>query len=330
MRGVTLFSAQWQDLSLEAFCNVARGAGYDGVELCCGPHLDVVRCCSEPSYVAEVRSTLGSLLLFAISNHGVGQAVCDLLIDERHRRILPPRVWQDGEPEGVRQRAAAEMRQTARAAQLLGVSIVNGFTGSSIWHLVYAWPPVEEQQIAAGYADFGRRWRPILDEFAACGVVFALEVHPTEIAYDHETTRQAIEAVAGHAAFGINMDPSHFVHQMLDPSEFVRAFGSRIAHVHVKDTKLRLDGRRSLLCSHLPFGHVGRGWDFRSPGFGSVDFRELFRALNDVGYSGPLSVEWEDSGMDRLFGASDAARFVRSINHGPAAAGFESGMKTAK
>ena len=49
--------------------------------------------------------------------------------------ILPAYVWGDGDPAGVNQRAIEELKNTARAAQRFGVSVVNGFTGSSIWHL---------------------------------------------------------------------------------------------------------------------------------------------------------------------------------------------------
>jgi sugar phosphate isomerase/epimerase len=81
--------------------------------------------------------------------------------------------------------------------------------------------------------------------------------------------------------------------------------------VHVKDSRKNLDGRRSILGGHLNFGEAGRGWDFVSPGHGDVDFEAMIRALNRVGYDGPLSVEWEDSVMDREWGARDAAAFVR-------------------
>jgi sugar phosphate isomerase/epimerase len=128
-------------------------------------------------------------------------------------------------------------------------------------------------------------------------------------------------------SFGINLDPSHFVHQFLDPAEFAREFGARIYHVHVKDSKRRLDGRRSILASHLQFGDRDRGWNFVSPGRGDVDFDEFFRALNEVGYTGPLSVEWEDAGMDREFGAAEALEFVRRADFVPSELAFDAAMQ---
>ena len=238
-------------------------------------------------------------------------------------------MYGDGDPEGVRRRAAERMKDTARAAARLGITQVNGFTGSSIWHLLYSFPPNDFDEIARGYEDFAERWEPILDVFDQEGVRFGLEVHPTEIAYDFVTTRLALDAVDNREAFGINLDPSHFAHQSLDTAQFALEFANRIYHVHVKDSKKRLDGRRSILGSHLNFGEEARGWDFVSPGHGDVDFEEFFRALNRIGYQGPLSIEWEDSGMDRDWGAADALAFVRRTDFPPSEIAFDAAMQKA-
>ena len=127
-RPVTLFTGQWADLPFEEVAKLAGEWGYDGLEIACwGDHLDVVRAAEDPDYVAAKREILdrNGLGVWAISNHLAGQAVCDDPIDERHRDILSPRVWGDGEPEGVRRRAAAGMKATARAAAALGVSVAD-------------------------------------------------------------------------------------------------------------------------------------------------------------------------------------------------------------
>ena len=277
------------------------------------------RALDEPSYCDgrhELLSEFG-LSVWAISNHLVGQAVCDP-IDARHKQIVPERVWGDGEPEGVRGRAADEMIRTAEAASKLGVPVVNGFTGSSVWHKLYFFPPTGADEIASGYEDFAARWTPILDGFQSNGIRFGLEVHPTEIAYDIHTTWAALDAVNGHPAFGFNFDPSHLIWQGMDPARFIDAFADRIFHVHIKDAERTLDGDSSILSSHLGFGDHRRGWDFRSPGRGEVDFEAIIRALNRIGYEGPLSIEWEDSGMDREHGAAEACAFVRALDFPPA------------
>ena len=326
-RPVTLFTGQWADLSLETMCQKAKEFGYDGLELACwGDHFEVDKATEDPQGYCQAKRALlekYELKVFAISGHLVGQAVCDK-IDDRHKEIVPPYVWGDGDPEGVRQRAADEMVRTAAAAKALGVSVACGFTGSPIWHLLYAFPPVSEEMIDAGYAEFGKRFTPILDKFEEYGVKFALEVHPTEIAFDIVSAERAIEAVNGHAAFGFNYDPSHLGYQGVDYVEFIRRFGDRIHHVHMKDvgwaTTPQLSG---VFGGHLTFGDARRFWDFRSLGHGNINFEEIIRALNDIGYAGPLSVEWEDSGMDREHGAKEACAFVKKTDFKPSELKFD-------
>jgi sugar phosphate isomerase/epimerase len=328
-RPVTLFTGQWADLPFAELAPKVASWGYDGLELACwGDHFDVAAALADANYVRGRRELLEGhgLGCWALGAHLVGQAVCDP-IDERHRGVLPAEVWGDGVPEGVRARAAERMCDTARAAAGMGVEVVTGFTGSAIWHLLYSFPPNDFATIDRGYQDFAERWGPIVDVFEAEGVRFALEVHPTEIAYDFHTTRRALDAIGERAGFGINLDPSHLVHQYLDPAAFVEEFSARIYHVHIKDSRRRLDGRRSILGSHLNFGAPERGWDFVSPGRGDVDFEALVRALNETGYEGPLSVEWEDAGMDREWGAREALGVVRAADFPPSGFVFDEAMR---
>lgn len=324
-RPVTLFTGQWADLSLEELCRKAKDFGYDGLELACwGDHFEVEKALSDDTYCARKRELLEKydLRLFAISNHLVGQAVLDK-IDERHKGILPEYVWGNGKPEEVNQRAAEEMKNTARAAQKLGVGIVNGFTGSSIWPFIYDFPPTPKKMYDAGFQLLADRWNPILDVFQECGVKFALEVHPTEIAFDIYSAERALQVLDRREEFGFNFDPSHLIWQGIDPVEFIRSFPDRIYHVHMKDASTMLNGRTGILSSHLSFGDPRRGWDFRSVGRGAVRFEEIIRALNAAGYNGPLSVEWEDSGMDREHGAREAAQYCKNVDFQPSGRAFD-------
>jgi len=327
-RPVTLFTGQWADLDFETLCHKVSLFGYDGVEIACwGNHFEVNQ--ATDLYCVEKLEILERyhLRTFAISTHLVGQAVCDN-IDIRHKSILPPHVWGDGDPEGVRQRAAEELKQTARAAKKLGVTVVNGFTGSSIWHLVYSFPPVTKEMIDEGYADFARRWKPILDEFQAQGIKFALEVHPTEIAFDIASAERALKALDYHPAFGFNYDPSHFGYQGVDYIEFLYRFADRIFHVHIKDVAWSEAPKEvGVFGGHIEFGDHRRYWDFRSPGRGNIDFEEIIRALNRINYQGPLSVEWEDGGMDREHGAMEACDFVHDLDFKPSTIAFDSAFE---
>jgi sugar phosphate isomerase/epimerase len=325
-RPVTLFTGQWADLPLSELAPLAKGMGYDGLELACwGDHFDVDAALAEPGYVGRQRELLEAhgLVCHAISNHLVGQAVCDL-IDERHRAILPDRIWGDGDPEGVRQRAAEQMTRTAEAARAFGVNVVNGFTGSSIWHSIYAFPPTTQEYWDAGFRDFGDRWAPILDRFAENGVRFALEVHPTEIAFDLASAARALEAIGGHESFGFNFDPSHLGYQGVDYVSFVRRFADRIFHVHMKDVWWgHGDGSTGVFGGHTSFGDPRRFWDFRSVGRGDIRFEDVIVALNDIGYDGPLSIEWEDGRMDRVHGATESAAYVRRLDFPASAVAFD-------
>ena len=314
-RPVTLFTGQFADIPLETLAEKAASWGYDGLELACwGDHVDVERAAKSKTYARSRKEILAKhgLKLFAISNHLAGQLVCDPNSDARSDGFAPKAC--KGDAAAKRKWAVKEMKLTARAARNIGVDIVNGFTGSSIWHMLYSFPPASDAMIDEGFSYFAKMWNPILNTFDTCGVKFALEVHPTEIAFDTVTAARALDAIDNRPAFGFNFDPSHLHWQMVDPVQFIRAFPKRIYHVHMKDAAITLDGRTGILASHLNFGQPGRGWDFRSPGRGGIDFEEIIRALNEIGHHGPLSVEWEDAAMDREFGAEEACEFVKSLD----------------
>jgi sugar phosphate isomerase/epimerase len=323
-RPVTLFTGQWADLPLESLAKKASAWGYDGLELACwGDHLEVDKAVVDKSYCRNQRSILEkhNLKLFAISNHLAGQLVCDPNNDARSD-VFAPRECA-GDAEKKRTWAVETMKNTARAAKNMGVQVVNGFTGSSIWHMLYSFPPVSPEMIEEGFNYFAEMWNPIFDIFDECGVKFALEVHPTEIAFDIITTQRALKAVNHRKTFGFNFDPSHLHWQMVDPVRFINEFSDRIYHVHMKDASLQLNGKSGILSSHLDFGDPQRGWDFRSLGRGGIDFEEIIRALNQIGYSGPLSVEWEDSGMDREHGAQEACIFTKDVDFEPSSPAFD-------
>lgn len=326
IRPVTLFTGQWADLPLAKLTEMAAGWGYEGLELACwGDHMDLDKASVDKDYCKKQKEILekNDMKLFAISNHLSGQLVCDVL-DERHDAFLPDSLQGSGVSADKKRAWAVEMqKKAAKAAQNLGIKVVNGFTGSSIWQYIYSFPPASDEMIEKGFKDFADIWNPILDVYDECGVKFALEVHPTEIAFDIVTAKRALDAIGNREAFGFNFDPSHLYWQMVDPVCFLQEFPDRIYHVHMKDAALQLDGRSGILSSHLNFGQPERGWDFRSLGHGGVDFEEIIRTLNHIGYQGPLSVEWEDCGMNREHGAQEACDFVKEVNFSPSDVVFD-------
>jgi sugar phosphate isomerase/epimerase len=324
---ITLFTGQWADLPFEEICRKASEWGYDGLEIACwGDHMDARKAATNSAYVRKKQLILKKYNLgcWALGAHLAGQCVGDDY-DKRLDAFAPAEV--KGKPAKLRAWAIGEMIATARAARAMGCYVVNGFMGSPIWKFLYSFPPTTEEMVEEGFSKIKKLWTPILDEFDRCGVKFGLEVHPTEIAFDLYTAARLLDKFERRPALGFNFDPSHLLWQGLEPHLFIREFTDRIYHVHMKDAAVTLDGQAGILGSHLPFGDRRRGWNFRSPGHGDVNFEEIIRELNAIGYSGPLSVEWEDNGMDREFGAPEALEFVRSINFSPSAVAFDKDMK---
>jgi sugar phosphate isomerase/epimerase len=323
-RKVTLFSGQWADLPLKQLAPMAKDFGYDGLELAAwGDHIDIEQAARSKGYCEDRRAILAEsgLDAWAIGNHLSGQLVCDN-IDERHFAFGPPQL--KGDAKGLQKWAVKMQTTAAKAAANMGIKVVTGFTGSPIWHLLYSFPPVMPGQIDAGYKSFAKTWKPILDVYGELGVKFALEVHPTEIAFDIASAQRALDALDGHPAFGFNFDPSHFGYQGVDYVKFIRTFSKRIFHCHVKDAWWgHGDGTVGVFGGHTNFADPRRFWDFRSPGHGDIKFEEIIVALNDIHYAGPLSVEWEDSRMDRCHGAREACAFVRRLDFAPSAIAFD-------
>jgi len=325
-RPVTLFTGQWADLGLEDMCKLAKDMGYEGLEIATWGQINVRKAATDEVYVEEIKQVLDKygLSCDALGAHLTGQCVGDLY-DPRLDGFVPSEMV--GDPKKIRLWAIEEMKETARAAKALGCSVVTGFMGSAVWKYWYSFPQTTEKMIQDAFDEQVTLWGPVFDVFDECGVKFALEVHPTEIAFDYYTTKRLLETFEYRKTLGINFDPSHLIWQGMSPTVFLQDFIDRVYHVHMKDTRMNLDGRTGILGSHLPFGDMRRGWNFVSLGHGDVDFDKIIRILNEANYNGPLSVEWEDSGMDRIYGATEACAFVKTINFSPSTFAFDNALK---
>ncbi|MCL2493967.1 MAG: TIM barrel protein [Clostridiales bacterium] len=324
-RPVTLMTAQWGDLDLESLCKLAKEMGYDGLELMEGAHFDAKKAAADKAYADDILKTLDKygLKTWAVATHVVGQCVGDTW-DPRTDTFAPGALA--GKPDEIRAWAIETMMAVPAAAKNLGVSVVTGFLGSPIWAYWYSFPPTTDEMVDAGFKKIVDLWTPIFDEFDKHGVLFALEVHPTEIAFDYYTWQQLLKEFGGRKTLGLNYDPSHLIWQGVNPTIFLRDFMDRVYHVHMKDAAVTLDGKAGILGSFITFGDNRRGWNFRSLGHGDVNFEEIIRELNAGGYQGPLSVEWEDSGMERVYGGTEAAAFVRKVDFKPSDVAFDAAM----
>lgn len=322
-RLVTLFTGQWADIEFEQMCRLAKEMGYDGLEIACwGNHLDLDRAINDESYVHWILETLdkNGLVCKALGTHIIGQCVADAP-DIRLNNFAPAELAD--QPGQIKAWGIEQMKKAAIVAKKMGVSVITGFTGSPIWKYLYSFPQTSEQMVEDGFNEVVKLWTPILEVFKDNGVKFALEVHPSEIAFDYYSTQKLLDKFKDNETFGINFDPSHLLWQGISPHVFLSDFRDRIYHVHMKDVAVTLDGRNGLLGSHIDFGNLKRGWNFRSLGHGHVNFEEIIRVLNDMQYDGPLSVEWEDSGMDRIVGATEASAFVRKVDFAPSCVKFD-------
>jgi sugar phosphate isomerase/epimerase len=325
-RPITLASGQFGDISLEELCKLASSIGYEGIEVAYHAHLDVRKALYDDAYASEFKDTLSryNLSVWALSAHLVGQCVGDNW-DPRLDNFVPGEL--SGKPDEIRAWAIQEMKHIARAAQKLGVKIVTCFMGSPIWAYWYSFPQTPQKLVDEGFNTIKELWSPIFDAFDECDVKFALEVHPTEIAFDYYSAEKLFKIFEYRPTLGLNFDPSHLLWQGVDPCIFLRDFADRIYHVHMKDVKVKLDGKAGILGSHIDFGDTRRGWNFVSLGHGNIDFDSIIRELNRIGYHGPLSVEWEDSGMERTFGVREAYEFARKINFVPSDISFDAALK---
>jgi len=327
-RPVTIFSGQWADLPFESFCEKVKSFGYDGVEIASwGDHLDLEKAATDLKYVEGRKAILKKygLKTWAISTHLAGQCVGDNW-DPRLDGFAPSAIA--GKPEEIRKWAIQQVKYAAEAAKNMGVKVVTGFMGSPIWAYWYSFPQTTDKMVDDGFKKIVDLWSPIFDEFDKHGVKYALEVHPTEIAFDYYSAEKLIKEFKNRKTLGFNFDPSHLVWQGVTPHIFLRDFAAKIYHVHMKDASVTLDGKAGILGSHITFGDTRRGWNFVSLGHGNVDFDKIIRELNAMGYKGPLSVEWEDSGMDREFGAKEACEFVKKVDFSPSNVAFDKALKS--
>ena len=326
-RMITLCSGQFGDMPLEELCRSMKEIGYDGFEFATQSHLSVDGIVNDAAYRKDFLATLEKydVKIGAISAHLMGQCVGDNW-DPRLDNFAPAAV--KGKPDEIRAWAIQGMKTCAEAARILGVKVVTCFLGSPIWAYWYSFPQTTPEMVDAGFKRIKELWSPIFDVYDACGVRLALEVHPTEIAFDYYSTQRLLETLEYRPTLGLNFDPSHLLWQGVDPCMFLHDFSKHVYHVHMKDVKLNTrDGRNGILGSHIEFGDTRRRWNFVSLGHGDVDFDGIIRELNQMGYHGPLCVEWEDSGMERMAGAAEAYEYVKRINFEPSDISFDSALK---
>jgi sugar phosphate isomerase/epimerase len=286
----------------------AERLGFEAIELAVDARSPFVHLDDD---LGEVSDRIGThvaatgLSLSALSNHQEG-----MLLLGPHGEDTDP--IHAGTPEEKVTYGTRRLLRTAELARRLDVGVVCGFTGCADYSRWFPWP------LADGYErmapTFRERLLPVLDGFAERGVVFALECHPRQFAYNLETALWALDLVEHHPALAFNLDPANLVLAGVDPVVFAAELGERIVHVHAKDAQVvPHNARRSGLLAHGDWARADRGFRFRVPGWGDLDWRLLISELQLAGYRGVLSVEHEDPTMGRDEGLRQAVAHLAPL-----------------
>jgi sugar phosphate isomerase/epimerase len=316
LKGPAIFLAQFAGdaapfNSLGAIARWAGDLGFKGVQIPTWESrlFDLQKAAESQDYADEVKGICAEagVEVTELSTHLQGQLVAthpayDLLFDgfapsQLHRNPQARQAW-----------AAEQLNLAARASRRLGLSAHATFSGALMWHLAYPWPQRPAGLVEQGFAELGRRWRPILDAFEDQGVDACFELHPGEDLHDGVTFERFLDVVDQHPRANILYDPSHFVLQQLDYVAFIDIYHERIKAFHVKDAEFRPNGRAGVYGSYSPWAE--RPGRFRSLGDGQVDFSAIFSALTKYDYRGWAVMEWECCFKHPNQGAAEGAPFI--------------------
>ncbi|MCJ7773102.1 MAG: sugar phosphate isomerase/epimerase [Desulfobacterales bacterium] len=304
-----MFTANYLDRPLEEVCKFVAEMGFEAVELPAfkgSTHLDVddVIKNGNGKKIKQMINSYG-LEISALSNHPEGQIILGPFGKDTD-------AIYEGTPEEKIKYGMARMKITAQAANELEVAVVCGFIGCENFGRYFPWP------YSKGWAEmeeqFVERWGKVLDSFKEYGVKFAHEPHPNQLVYDIETAEKSIELMGNRPEWGFNFDPANLVYLGIDVENFIQAVGDRIYHVHAKDGEIvKHNVKRSGVLATGPWDRIDRGFRFRIPGWGSVNWKAVITELTLVGYKHVLSYEHEDVIMSRQDGIEKTVEFLKPL-----------------
>lgn len=268
-------SAILPDFTLDEIFAFAGDEGFACVELMCWPpggadrryagvtHLDVTNITDD--LIGKVR---GLVQKTGVQISGLGYYPNPLHPDSSHR-----------------ERVVGHLKKVIQAAPRFGVQVVNTFIGRD-WRKPYRenWPVFDQvwPGLATCAAESGVRIG-----IENCPMLFTLDEWPggANLATTPTIWATMFEKLP---SLGLNFDPSHLIWQHIDVPRAIRDFGSRLVHVHAKDTRIDHDKLYQL-------GILGLGWHTpKLPGLGDVPWGPFFSALTDTGYQGAVCIEVED------------------------------------
>ena len=299
--------------NLDSICAWAAGLGYKGVQLpTTDPRIiDLQLAAESQTYADELKGRVqaAGLEITELSTHLQGQLVAvNPVYDALFDGFAPEAVR--GNPKARQQWAVQQLKYAAQASQRLGLTAHATFSGALLWPYLYPWPQRPAGLVEDGFAELGRRWRPILDAFDACGVDVCYEVHAGEDLHDGVSYERFLAEVHQHPRACLLYDPSHFVLQCLDYLEYIDIYHERIRAFHVKDAEFRPNGRQGAYGGYQSW--TDRAGRFRSLGDGQVDFKAIFSKLTQYDYPGWAVLEWECALKHPEDGAREGAPFIQN------------------
>ena len=316
MKGPAIFLAQFAGdaAPFNTLPNMARwaaGLGYKGIQIPTwdGRLFDLKTAADSQTYCDEIAGVCAEagVAITELSTHLQGQLVAvHPAYGDLFDGFAPEAVR--GKPAERTEWAREQVRMAAKASRRLGLNAHATFSGALLWHTVYPWPQRSAGLVEEGFAELGRRWRPLLDAFDDNGVDACFELHPGEDLHDGVTFERFLDAVGGHRRANILYDPSHFVLQQLDYLAFIDIYHERIRAFHVKDAEFRPTGRAGVYGGYQDW--ADRPGRFRSLGDGQVDFRAIFSAFTKYNYAGWAVLEWECCFKHPEQGAAEGAPFI--------------------
>ncbi len=298
--------------SLTAICEWAAGLGYKGVQLpTLDPRfIDLKLAAESQTYADELSGTVraAGLEITELSTHLQGQLVAvNPVYDKLFDGFAPEAVR--GNPVARQAWAVQQLTYAAKASRRLGLAAHATFSGALLWPYVYPWPQRPAGLVEEGFAELGRRWRPILDEFEAEGVDLCYEIHPGEDLHDGISYERFLTEVNDHPRACLLYDPSHFVLQCLDYLDYIDIYHERIRAFHVKDAEFNPTGRQGVYGGYQPW--LERAGRFRSLGDGQVNFKAIFSKMAQYNYPGWAVLEWECALKNSEDGAREGAQFIK-------------------
>ena len=137
------------------------------------------------------------------------------------------------------------------------------------------------------------RLRKIGDKAAAHGVTVCMETHPI-LCHNGDEALKTMKGV-DHPNIRLNFDTAniYYYNENIDTVVELKKVAKYVGAVHLKDT----DGKP-------------RSFNFPPLGEGIVDFPEVFRILNEIGFHGPFTFELESTKGEEM-----ASALEKSVNH---------------